>query len=140
MTDKKPTGMRNLSRQECLELLDTVPVGRIGATVEFRPFIFPVNFKLFEEQILIRTVGGTKLHAALSGQIVAFEADGFEFDGSSGWSVLARGPAQEVTDPDELARASAVPIHTFAFDEVPDRLVLISTAGITGRGFDHTTG
>lgn len=119
-------------------MLDTVPVGRIGATVEFRPFIFPVNFRLFEEQILIRTVSGTKLDAALSGQIVAFEADGFEFDGSSGWSVLVRGPAKEVTDPKELARAAAVPVHTFAFDQVPDRLVLISTAGITGRGFDHT--
>lgn len=140
MTDKKPTGMRNLSRQECLDLLETVPVGRIAATVEFRPFIFPVNFRLFEDQILIRTVSGTKLAAAMSGQIVAFEADGFEFDGSSGWSVLVRGPAREVTDPDELARALKVPVHTFAFDEVPDRLVLISTAGMTGRGFDHTTG
>lgn len=138
MTDSSPGGMRELNRQECLELLASVPVGRIGATVDFRPFIFPVNYRLYGEKILIRTVPGTKLDAALSGQIVAFEADGYSHDGESGWSVLVRGTAQEVTDPDEFAKVSAVPIHTFAFDEVPDRIVLISTVGISGRGFDHS--
>ncbi|MEI6622522.1 MAG: pyridoxamine 5'-phosphate oxidase family protein [Actinomycetes bacterium] len=138
MTDTSRSGLHELSRQECLDLLASQPVGRIAATVEFLPFIFPVNFRMYGDRILIRTVSGTKLHAALTGQVVAFEADGFTTDGKSGWSVLVRGGAEEVTDPKELEKAELVPIHNFAFNEQPGRIVLISTVGISGRYYDHT--
>lgn len=138
MTDSSRRGLEEMTREQCLEMLDSVHVGRIGATVEFRPFIFPVNFRLHGNKIMIRSVPGTKLDAALSGQVVAFEVDGFSQDGSSGWSVLVRGSANEVTDPEELAKADKIPIHNYAFDEQPKRIVLISTTGMSGRHYDHS--
>ena len=93
---------------------------------------------MYGNKILIRSVPGTKLDAALSGQVVAFEIDGFTDDGVAGWSVLVRGSADEVTDPEERAKAEEVEIHNYAFDEQPERIVLISTAGMSGRRFDHS--
>ncbi len=138
MTDSSYSGLEEMTREECLERLNSAHVGRIGATVEFRPFIFPVNFRMYGNKILIRSVPGTKLDAALSGQVVAFEIDGFTDDGVAGWSVLVRGSADEVTDPEERAKAEEVEIHNYAFDEQPERIVLISTAGMSGRRFDHS--
>lgn len=138
MSDPSRKGLSELTREECLDLLASGSVGRIGGSVEFLPFIFPVNYRMYREKVLIRTVSGTKLDAALTGQIVAFEADAFTADGVSGWSVLVRGGAEELTDPEELAKAELVPITNFAFNEQPARIMLISTVGISGRYYDHS--
>ncbi len=129
-----------LTRAECFDLLGTVEMGRIGGIVSFRPFIFPVNFRVYEEKILIRTSPGTKLDAALSGQVVAFEADHFASDGSYWWSVLIRGTATEVTDPDQRTKIEAIPVPNFAFGHRPHRILLISTVGMTGRRYARPAG
>jgi nitroimidazol reductase NimA-like FMN-containing flavoprotein (pyridoxamine 5'-phosphate oxidase superfamily) len=72
-------------------LLVTAPVGRIAVTIGALPAILPVNFALVGAHIVIRTVPGTKLDAAIRRAIVAFEVDSYAADGSSGWSVLIQG-------------------------------------------------
>ncbi|MDP3972876.1 MAG: pyridoxamine 5'-phosphate oxidase family protein [Candidatus Nanopelagicales bacterium] len=125
-----------LTRKECFELLESVEVGRIGGIVSFRPFIFPVNFRVYDQKIVIRTVPGTKLDAALSGQVIAFEADHFASDGAYWWSVLIRGTATEVTDQAKRDEIDALPLHNFAFGHRPHRILLISTVGMTGRRYE----
>lgn len=49
---------------------------------------------------------GTKLHAAASWPWVAFEVDGVDADGQSGWSVLVTGTTEEVEGVDQLEMAS----------------------------------
>src|SRR5690606_31857121 len=88
--------------------LASAPMGRLGVIIDGRPEIFPVShvFDLEHRCVAFPTNDGTKLHGALNWPWVAFEADELERDG--GWSVLVVGQAEEVTDPAEIERLSAL--------------------------------
>jgi uncharacterized protein len=118
-------------------LLGLGRVGRIGLSVGALPVILPVNYTLVGDRILVCTARGTKLAAATHDQVVAFQVDDFDSEGSTGWSVLVRGIASEVTDPRVLANARRVPVTPWAVDGIADRYVTITTEVISGRRFDH---
>jgi len=139
MSPVSASTLQDLSRPECVDLLATSAVGRIGVTLEGRPVILPVNFAVVDGSILFRTGHGTKLAAATAHVVVAFEADAFDADGAAGWSVLVRGTCTEVTDPVDLERMRAVPLEKWVTDGGADRYVLISLTEISGRRFDHGT-
>ena len=90
---KLNSGLEVLDPGECLRLLATQTVGRLGIIVEGRPEIHPVNFAVAGEYVIIRSDQGTKLVAALSGPVV-FEVDQFEAVSHTGWSVMIHGSAQ----------------------------------------------
>jgi nitroimidazol reductase NimA-like FMN-containing flavoprotein (pyridoxamine 5'-phosphate oxidase superfamily) len=119
-----------------MALLGQSRVGRVGISVRALPVILPVNFILFDGDVVIRTIPGTKLQAATSGSVVAFEADGFETDGSQGWSVVVQGLAQEIVEPEVLRRLGELPLHAWALNGTADRFVRIETAIVTGRRFN----
>lgn len=128
--------LETLDRGECMRLMATVPVGRIGVSIGALPVILPVNFALVRSNIVIRTVPGTKLDAATQRAVVAFEVDSYAPDGSSGWSVLVQGFCSEITDPGERAAVAMSAPRAWAFDErVADRLVLIEASFVSGRRF-----
>jgi len=84
-----------LGRDECLRLLATAAVGRVGLLVDGRPEILPVNYALDGDVVVFRTAEGTVLNqAALSA--VAFEVDSFDESMHSGWSVMIHGVAQDI--------------------------------------------
>lgn len=99
MIDER-TGLEILSEAECWELLAGREIGRIATSIANKPDIFPVNYKLDGKDIVIHTIPGTKLAAAVLGPGVAFEID--DFSGSVeegdhlGWSVVAHGVGREV--------------------------------------------
>jgi nitroimidazol reductase NimA-like FMN-containing flavoprotein (pyridoxamine 5'-phosphate oxidase superfamily) len=131
--DSKP-GVRELPRDECLRLLGSVSVGRVGVTIDALPAVLPVNFVVSDASVVFRTVPGTKLDAATRGAVVAFEADAYgTSEDPRGWSVLVRGVASELTDPVELAAARALPLESWAFDGTADRFVRIEPTMVTGR-------
>ena len=125
-------GLEVLDRDECLRLLATVKVGRVGLTSGALPTVLPVNFVLDGQRILIRTGPGSKLEAATRNAVVAFEADTFDAMYHAGWSVVVTGMATEVTDPGELDRLSSLPITRWA-PTGNGRLVAISTDIVSGR-------
>ena len=128
--------LETLDRSECLRLLTTVPVGRIGVSINALPVILPVNFALVGTNIVIRTVPGTKLDAATRRAVVAFEVDSYAPDGSWGWSVLVQGVCSEVTDAAERAALAASQLRPWAFqDGVAERVVRIETSFVNGRRF-----
>ena len=124
-----------LDRGECVALLATVPVGRVGVSIGALPVILPVNFALMDGTVLFRTVPGTKLDAATHGTVVAFEADGYAPDGTTGWSVLVIGRASEIRDPAELARARAIPLTPWAVGDRAEHFVRVELARVSGRRF-----
>jgi nitroimidazol reductase NimA-like FMN-containing flavoprotein (pyridoxamine 5'-phosphate oxidase superfamily) len=129
-----PHGMVELGSDECLELLASVPVGRVGVTIDALPAVLPVNFVVWQGAIVFRTVPGTKLDAAAAGEVVAFEADAWASpDRPEAWSVLVRGVAREVTDPAELAVLLELPLDSWAWDGAAGRFVCIEPTVITGR-------
>lgn len=81
---------------------------------------------------MFRTDEGTKLGAAgLQGR-VAFEIDGTDPATGTGWSVIVRGEAVEVTDPVELARLRELPVNPWP-PGAKSHYVRILPALLTGR-------
>ena len=71
-------GLDILDEDECLRLLATVPIGRVGICSGALPAILPVNFELYGRSIVFRTGRGTKLDAAVRSAVVAFQADQYD--------------------------------------------------------------
>lgn len=125
-----------LSREDCLALLATSDVGRLGVSIRALPAILPVNFAMLGNDVVIRSVSGSKLDAAVAQQIVAFEVDDHDPDGMWGWSVLVVGAGSEITDPDSLAIARALGLRSWAFtNDRADRYLRVETTVVTGRRF-----
>jgi nitroimidazol reductase NimA-like FMN-containing flavoprotein (pyridoxamine 5'-phosphate oxidase superfamily) len=89
--------LEDLGRAECLDLLATATVGRVGLLVDGRPEILPVNYALDGDSVLFRTAEGAVLNQA-SLTIVAFEVDELDPAMQSGWSVLMQGAARDIGD------------------------------------------
>lgn len=125
-------GLEVLSREDCLRLLATATLGRVGISSGALPSVLPVNFRFDGRQILIRTCPGTKLAAAVDNAVVAFEVDEIEPVAHAGWSVMVTGMAREVTDPRELATVQTPPLARWAPGD-HHRVIAISTELVSGR-------
>jgi uncharacterized protein len=125
-------GLEVLSREECLYLLSTVPVARIGVSMDALPVVLPVNFVCTDDEIIVRTAEGSKLNAALAHSVVAFEADDFDPISHAGWSVLVRGTSRVLMLPGEIERARRLALQPWA-NERGDRYMAITTDLVSGR-------
>ncbi len=133
------TGLEVLDAHECLRLLRTQTVGRIGITSNALPVVLPVNYVVDDDQIIIRTRRGTTLAAATRNAIVAFETDRFDPDSGHGWSVMVLGIARELQEVPELAEAQAAPLARW-LDPAESRHVSVSIDTISGRRLPPTGG
>jgi uncharacterized protein len=124
-------GLEVLPRAECLRLLAEAHVGRIALSIGALPVVLPVNFAMLDDDILIRTALGTKLEAAATNAVVAFEVDNVDPTYHTGWSVLAQGIAKEVIDPAELQRAQRAPLVPWSGSD--GNYIRISTEFLSGR-------
>ena len=123
---------QGLTKSECFDLLARELLGRVAFVDERGPIVLPVNFVLDRHMVVFRAEEGAKLDAASRGSRVAFEVDGIEAATHTGWSVVVRGEAVEVTDPAELARLRELPLHPWA-PGAKGRYVRILPATLTGR-------
>jgi nitroimidazol reductase NimA-like FMN-containing flavoprotein (pyridoxamine 5'-phosphate oxidase superfamily) len=101
---------------------------------EHYPLIFPVNYALDHGIIVIRTNPGTKLAAANHAN-VTFEVDDIDQIRRTGWSVLVRGLAEEVSTEhltELIERTKATGVEPWAPGEHGHWLRLIPHK-ITGR-------
>ena len=132
MVEVDRNGLEVLSRDECLRLLRSATIGRVGTTIGALPTVLPVNFRVVGDRVVFRTTAGTKLDAAATNAVVAFEADAIDPLNHGGWSVVVTGIAREVTDPAELEelRAANIPFWAPTSD---GHVVSIRTEMITGR-------
>lgn len=78
---------------------------------------------------------GTKLAAATSQAVVAFEVDDYEPDGRSAWSVMVQGMSSEVTNLADLERARAAGVESWVLDGQADHVVRITMQVLSGRRF-----
>jgi uncharacterized protein len=126
-----------LDADECLSLLDQHHLGRVAFLEGTVPIILPVNYALIDGLVVFRTDAGSKLDAALRRQPVAFEIDGIDDVNPTGWSVLVRGPAELVSDADELTRRHRLPLIAWTPAATPHYL-RIGSAEVTGRRINAT--
>lgn len=125
-------GLDILPRDECLQLLSTAALGRVAVSADALPCVLPVTFRVAGGQILFRTNPGTKLDAATREAVVAFEVDDFDAAAHTGWSILVRGIASELTEPGELAAARRLDLPRWA-PSSGDRIVAVSIELVSGR-------
>jgi Pyridoxamine 5'-phosphate oxidase len=123
-----------LNRRQCLDLLQSVRVGRLVFTEDALPAVQPVNFRLWRDDVVIRVAGGAKLAAAAQNLVVAFEADELDPDLRTGWSVTVVGHAEQITDVDELVEISGTFLQPWV-DGQRDYFLRIRVEKMTGRRF-----
>jgi hypothetical protein len=126
------SALKELSRDECLQLMASVPVGRVIYTRRALPAVELVNFAFDHGDIVIRTDRSGKLAAAVRGAVVAFEADCLDAAQHVGWSVTAIGPSREVTDPKEIGRLQKMDLSSWA-PGTREHFIRISPVILTGR-------
>ncbi|HUG85970.1 MAG TPA: pyridoxamine 5'-phosphate oxidase family protein [Euzebya sp.] len=124
--------LHELSVDECLRLLRShqSKVGRVGFAADGLMTILPVNYRVIRGEVVFRTNTGSLLSTAVMQGSVAFEVDEVDTKWREGWSVLVRGKAREIIDPDENDFAAAV-VHSWAQREA--YAVAITPTKITGR-------
>ncbi len=123
-----------IERAECLRLLATEEVGRLGVVMGGRPEIFPVNYGVEGDEVMFRTDPGTKLAAAVRGPVV-FEVDRLERSSRSAWSVIVHGRAHQVSSFDSpTLRRRMMQLHLYPWTGTPKaHLVQLLPTSITGR-------
>lgn len=90
------TGLERVDRAECLQLLASEEVSRLGIVDCSSPAIFPVNYVLDRESPVFRTDPGSKLDHGPHAR-ACFEIDHFDRETRTGWSVVVFGRLKEVT-------------------------------------------
>ena len=108
------TGLERMSREECVDRLATEEVGRLVVIDGERALVFPVNYAMDGDAVVLHTADGIKLVRARHHR-VTFEVDNTDRATRSGWSVVVQGVAQEITNfdasdvRDRLAQLSVEP-------------------------------
>jgi uncharacterized protein len=126
-------GLDVLAEHECYQLLAKAPIGRIVFTDRALPAIQPVVFVLHGNKVIIRTTTRSRLAIAATNTVVAFEVDEFADDrGRSGWSVVALGHANPITDTASLTAARRLGLQPWARPSM-DHYLEIAIEIISGR-------
>ena len=134
MSTTDGAALEEIPEEECYRLIAGQQLGRLGVNADQQPLIFPVNFLMDGSVVVIRTDPGTKLSAAANAP-VTFEVDAIDQQHRSGWSVLIRGRAEEVTGEERAAlieRAGASSVQPWAPGEHGHWLRLVAEH-VTGR-------
>jgi nitroimidazol reductase NimA-like FMN-containing flavoprotein (pyridoxamine 5'-phosphate oxidase superfamily) len=101
------TGIDMIDSDECLRLLRSRRVGRLGIVVGGEPLILPVNYAVTGATIVFRSAPGSKLDMGPRAP-ACFEVDEFDESMSAGWSVLIAGRLEEI-DAGEVAGTAVTP-------------------------------
>lgn len=125
-------GTYELTREECLALLPTVPVGRVVFTDRALPAVVPVNFVLDHGRVVVRTSADSRLAACVRDTVVAFEVDDYDSTARSGWTVTVTGRARQVADGLERRQLAELPLRPYAGDWL-DHYVVVPVELVSGR-------
>lgn len=123
--------LEKLSREECLQLLASVPVGWIAyCRPDGAPGVVPVNFVLNGDEVVVRALYSDKLVMAAQDSVMSIGASTLDVETRTGWSVTIEGRAGFVGDP--LVNTELPAVHSW----IPwERNVLVSIAmeRVSGR-------
>ncbi len=98
-----------LTAHECERLLRRSTIGRVVLVTPHGPEIFPVNYLAQGGELVFRVAPDSQLVQHAHGAEVLFEVDHVDEERWHGWSVVARGRAQVVTEPLANAGRTARP-------------------------------
>jgi uncharacterized protein len=131
-------GLEILPFDECLRLLASVPVGRVGFFADGEIVVLPVNHVVDAHDVVFRTAYGSKLSAAGGEHLAAFEADHYNEQTRSGWSVLVSGRAEMVDAEADIQRLSRRGLHPWATAIQRPFWIRIRPISVSGRQTPRT--
>jgi uncharacterized protein len=126
-------GLEILPFDECLRLLASVPVGRVGFLADGELVVLPVNHVIDGQDPVFRTAHGSKLSAAEGQNLAAFEADHYDEQARTGWSVLVIGRAEMVYDEAEVQRLNSRGLHPWVTAVERPFWIRIRATSVSGR-------
>jgi len=91
-----------LTTDECLSLLSSHSAGRIALNTPGGLRILPVNYAMFGDAVVFRTLPYGEIANNAHAAEIAFQIDMLDHDLKRGWSVLAVGVARRVDDPGDV--------------------------------------
>ena len=97
----------DLSHEECERLLHSGVGGRVALSSPDGPHIVPVNYSVVDGAIIVRTSPYSVLGTYGRDSMLAFEVDQFDHARQRGWSVVARGRGEVVSNPEQLEHIRA---------------------------------
>jgi transcriptional regulator with XRE-family HTH domain len=103
--------LESLTQEQCETHLSNGGVGRVVLSTGAGPVALPVNFVFTDGTIVFRT--SDSMTASISG-VVAFEVDHIDEAMSEGWSVLVRGHARLIEDPEGLLSPAHLELEPWA--------------------------
>lgn len=124
--------LEELSRAQSLDLLGSVPLGRLVFTHHALPAIRPVNHLVEGESVIVRTTADAAITSAAhrNGVVVAYEADAIDAARQLGWSVIIVGTARLLADEDAAERYRTR-LHPWLAGQ-RDEVITISADVVTG--------
>lgn len=129
-----PIGLQALSEAECLRLLKENDAGRIAVVADGQIVIRPVNYVVDDHSIVLRTNWTRLIHSCPAS--MAFEIDGYDAVGGSGWSVLVHGFGNDVTDALDLTSEHLQTLAMSPWAPGPQhRLLSVAVQAISGHSY-----
>jgi nitroimidazol reductase NimA-like FMN-containing flavoprotein (pyridoxamine 5'-phosphate oxidase superfamily) len=136
--------LEELDEAECLRLIASGGIGRIGYSGRYGPTVMPVNYQLYEGTIVFRTTPDSTTDEDLRTGIanaeykVAFEIDDFDTAARTGWSVLIQGSAHHVESEAERASVAGAGVDPWPGGD-RELFLRIMPTRVTGRRVSHTS-
>ena len=136
--------LEELDEAECLRLIASGGIGRIGYSGRYGPTVMPVNYQLYEGTIVFRTTPDSTTDEDLRTGIanaeykVAFEIDDFDTAARTGWSVLIQGSAHHVESEAERASVAGAGVDPWPGGD-RELFLRIMPSRVTGRRVSHTS-
>ncbi len=126
-------GLAVLTAEDCWERIVATPIGRIAFVDAGEPLILPVTHGVHRHSIVFRSGIGTKLDTAEMAKPLAFEADQWNAEDRTGWSVLARGVADTVLDDELIGELDALGVLPWLEEAADGTWVRLRVDEISGR-------
>jgi len=126
-------GLEILPFNMCLRLLASVSVGRVGFFADGEVVILPVSYVVDGQDLVFRTARGSKLSAAEGRDLVTFEADEYDEQTRSGWSVVVTGRAEVIYEDAEIQRLSRLGLHPWGSAAERPFWIRIRANAMSGR-------
>ena len=127
-------GLEVLTTSDCLRLLKSGCVGRVGFMDVGQPRVLPVNYTADDDGSVVFRTAHQSILTMIGARPATFEIDGFDERHRTGWSVCVQGVGREITTADDpLARQlQRLSVITWAPGR-RDRWFAVLADEITGR-------
>jgi hypothetical protein len=127
-------GLEILPFADCLRLLDSVPVGRVGFLSDGEIVILPVNHLTDGPDVIFRTGSGSKLSSVGSKNLIGFEAASTTLVRVPGWPAVISGFTGVMESDAEIERFERLGLQSWGGATAGDpHWVRIRPTSVTGR-------